>query len=109
MDASTALVLLSCVQVFTIVLRLVAKKSFAAWLLALGTVPVAVQSAIYVARATQHAPADTAIAIIEVAVVALALVSLWRPASFCFWVGWVLNLALLGFLVYLEFFWHIFS
>ena len=45
----------------------------------------------------------------ELAILALALVSLWRFGRLCFWLGWTLNLALIGIFVYLAFFWHPFA
>ena len=108
------LVLAVCTQILALVLRLAAKKPHASWVLALGTLPILVQIGVELsqphARIGEAAvQSDLKELAFELTVLALALLSLWRFAWFCFWLGWALNLLLIGVFVYLAFFWHVFS
>jgi hypothetical protein len=108
------LVLLVCTQVLALVLRLTAKKPHAAWVLAVGTLPAVVLIGIELSQPHARIGAaavqsDLKQLAFELTILALALLSLWRFAWFCFWLGWALNLYLIGVFVYLAFFWHVFS
>lgn len=103
-----------CTQVLALVLRFTGRKLFAAWVLALGTLPALVQIFIELSQPSARiggaaVQSDLKGLGFELAVLALALLSLWRFTWFCFWLGWALNLTLIGAFLYLTFFWHVFS
>ena len=52
---------------------------------------------------------DRKMLVIARAAFVLVLVSLWRPMLWMFWLGWSVNLWLVGVLVYLAFYWHPFG
>jgi hypothetical protein len=107
--------IVACTEVLALVLRFTARKQFAAWVLAIGTLPVIAQIAIELSQPTARIGGATVQSDLkslgsELTVLALALLSLWRRAGwFCFWLGWTLNLILVGVFVYLSFFWRVFS
>jgi hypothetical protein len=107
------LVLTVLAEVLALVLRFTARKAYAAWALGLGTLPALIQMTGDFSQGARRGAAmtrsDAQFLAAELAILALALLSLWRFGRWCFWLGWTLNLALIGVFVYLAFFWHPFS
>ena len=109
----TILVLTVCAETLALLLRLMTpRQAFAAWVLGLGTLPVLIQMAIEfsqgAARGAAMTRSDAELLAFELAIFTLAFLSLWRFERVFFWLGWTLNLALIGVFVYLVFFWHLF-
>lgn len=103
-------------ELLALVLRFTARRAFAAWVLALGTLPALAQMTIEFSedfrRGAPMTDSDWGFLAAELAVLAMALLSALLcqkrfPALF-FWLGWGLNLALTGLFVYLVFFFRIF-
>ncbi len=53
-------------------------------------------------------PSDVEFLALELAILSMAILSLWRGPRIFFWLAWSLNLAFAGVLIYLVFFFHIF-
>ena len=52
---------------------------------------------------------DLKFAEFNLAIAVFALVSLWKPARWCFWAGWAGNLFMIAIYLYLAFVWHPFA
>lgn len=107
------LALMTAVEILTLVLRLVGKKRFAAWALALSTLPILVSLGLELTQPARVGAAavqtDLKTLAIELPVPALALLSLWRPAQLCFWLAWAVNLVFIAMFLYLALAWHPFA
>src|SRR5579862_2864936 len=100
------LVLTVCTEVLALVLRVTSRKAYAAWVLAFGTLPALSQIVLELSQSHARIGGSAVQSDIkglefESMVLALALLSLNRFAGFCFWLGWTLNLFLIGIFVYL--------
>lgn len=107
--AEPALLFLISAQIAAVVLRFSSKKQYAAWALITGTLPIFALIIADVIHYPYKVVEDTKFAAFEIAILALAAFSSGRYLRFCFWLAWLANTALIGVLVYLAFFWHVFS
>ncbi len=110
-------------ELLALVLRCLGKHVYAAWALALGTLPALAQMTIeFSADALfyRQVPgaamtvSDEGFLAAELVILGLALVSLLLSRGLAglshafFWLGWTVNLALVVLLVYLALFWRMF-
>ena len=107
------LIVTACAEILALVLRLTARKNYAAGALAAGALPALGQMtadfAQHAGRGTPLTESDWQFLFAELAVFALALLSLWRFSRALFWAGWLVNLGLTAVFVYVVLFWHAFA
>ena len=107
--AIATLLFLICLQMVSVVFRFAGKRPQAVGALLVENLPFLVASVADVLR-SEHLPAnDIKWMGAECALLAVTILSFWRFAQFCFWLVWVVYLVAIGTLVYLAFFWHVFS
>jgi hypothetical protein len=112
------LIVTAVAELLALVLRCLGIRAYAAWALALGTLPALAQMTIEFSADARRGAAMTAsdewFLAAELAILGLALVSLLLSRGLAglshafFWLGWTLNLALVVLLAYLAFFWRMF-
>jgi hypothetical protein len=89
------LILTACAEALALVLRFTAAKAWAAWTLALSTLPALGEIAVYFASGSVGVTASDAEFLgAELTILGLAVLSRWRLSGFFFWLGWSLNLVL---------------
>ena len=107
------LVLTAGMETLALVLRLAAKNVYAMWALALSTLPalgqVAQDSYEDLLRHRGMTQSDAQLVGLELAIVALALLSRWRFSRLFFWLGWTLNLTLIAVLAWVIALWRPFG
>jgi hypothetical protein len=107
------LVLTASAEALALVLRLSAKNVYAVWVLAVSTLPALSQVANDflkdLPRSRGLTDSDMGLLGLELAIVALALLSQWRLSRLLFWTGWALNVTLTAVLAYVIVEWRPFA